>query len=171
MKSKPCPKCNHGERNHGAYCRDCTNVYAKERRKSFKEKTHIPAAQPGRGLSGEEKATYAKEYNKKWREAKGNEILRAEKRAYRHAIRAEGLAAYGGKCSCCGEEIQNFLTIEHLVARDPNILKHKQRGHNEWLRLKRMGWPKDDYTILCFNCNSAKGIYGECPHKSNLKDG
>jgi hypothetical protein len=30
--------------------------------------------------------------------------------------------------------------------------------------LKRQGWPKDGYTVLCLNCNIAKGATGTCPH-------
>jgi hypothetical protein len=33
------------------------------------------------------------------------------------------------------------------------------------MRLKKHGWPKEGFTILCFNCNCAKGIYGTCPHQ------
>src|SRR5689334_23309544 len=28
-------------------------------------------------------------------------------------LRAEVIAAYGGKCACCGETEQKFLTIDH----------------------------------------------------------
>ena len=30
--------------------------------------------------------------------------------------------------------------------------------------LKKLGYPKDGYQLLCHNCNCAKGWYGACPH-------
>jgi hypothetical protein len=30
--------------------------------------------------------------------------------------------------------------------------------------LKRNGYPKG-FRVLCHNCNSARGLYGYCPHK------
>jgi hypothetical protein len=31
-----------------------------------------------------------------------------------------------------------------------------------WLRDN--GWP-EGYRVLCHNCNSARGLYGYCPHE------
>jgi predicted HNH restriction endonuclease len=30
--------------------------------------------------------------------------------------------------------------------------------------LKRQGFPKDEFQLLCSNCNQAKHRYGQCPH-------
>lgn len=30
-------------------------------------------------------------------------------------------------------------------------------------QLRDQGYP-DDYTILCFNCNIARSLFGRCPH-------
>lgn len=79
-------------------------------------------------------------------------------------LRMEMIEAYGGKCSCCGEDTYEFLTLEH---KNNNGAAHrKHRGTNTIiLELKNLGWPKDDYTILCWNCNSSKFMYGICPHQ------
>lgn len=73
---------------------------------------------------------------------------------------------YGGRCSCCGERDPRLLTLEH-----------KNGGGNEHRRrcggtstcvlkdVKRLGWPKDDFDILCFNCNLASSGGKICPHK------
>lgn len=71
---------------------------------------------------------------------------------------------YGGKCACCGETEYAFLAFDHI---DGGGNKHRR---NE--KIGNMGrWAYDNgfpdiLQILCHNCNSAKGFYGECPHKS-----
>lgn len=85
-------------------------------------------------------------------------------RQYRKKLRLEAVAAYGGRCACCGEERPEFLTIDHIHGGGK---KHQREsgGTKAILReLKRMGWPKDRFQLLCYNCNCAKGFYGRCPH-------
>jgi hypothetical protein len=36
-----------------------------------------------------------------------------------------------------------------------------------WLALN--GFPKDRYQLLCWNCNVAKGKYGQCPHRRDAE--
>ncbi len=31
--------------------------------------------------------------------------------------------------------------------------------------IKRLGYPKDVFQVLCFNCNYSKNSWGYCPHK------
>lgn len=56
--------------------------------------------------------------------------------------------------------------MDHMMGRG-NILRAQNRkhhaGHGLYYRLKREEYPKD-YQVLCFNCNIAKGLFGECPH-------
>lgn len=89
-------------------------------------------------------------------------ILRESKhrKISRMRLKAETFAAYGGRCTCCKEDRLPFLTIEHVNGRDGSQF----RSHKEFARLKKLGYPKDNITILCFNCNCAKGAYGSCPH-------
>jgi hypothetical protein len=70
------------------------------------------------------------------------------------------LRAYGSRCACCGENEIWFLALDHIGGRDKTI----NRGKQELSRLRRLGWPKDNYQLLCHNCNLAKGFYGVCPH-------
>ncbi len=71
--------------------------------------------------------------------------------------------AYGRMCVCCGETTDEFLTIDHI-----NGDGKEQRGkmntvqHLSWII--KQGFPYD-LQLLCFNCNCAKGFFGECPHK------
>ena len=81
-------------------------------------------------------------------------------------LRIEFINAYGGKCDCCGESYYEFLTLDHIYGGGG---KHRKKIKYNLLKvLKREGWPKDKYRLLCWNCNSALGRYGYCPHKQNV---
>lgn len=103
---------------------------------------------------------YLKNYRKEYWQA---HRLEARKHGYksRLAIKIEGIQRYGGKCACCGETEVKFLTMEHKKGR----VKGERRvtGHKAWQQAKQEGWP-NIYTVLCFNCNCAKGAFGVCPH-------
>lgn len=91
------------------------------------------------------------------------EYRRAETRRLREIV----IRAYGGACACCGEDIHEFLTIDH-VKGDGWREKNKYR-RERWLRLIiERGFP-DDYQILCFNCNCAKGNGTHCPHEDMVR--
>lgn len=89
-------------------------------------------------------------------------------RQHRHKLREEFLTAYGSKCKCCGETTKEFLTLEHKRG-DGKQHRKKVGGNTVYHDLKRRGWPKHDYELLCFNCNLTKHIYGICPHKRLTK--
>lgn len=84
---------------------------------------------------------------------------------YRRELRAEMIAAYGGECACCHIAFPEFLTLEH---RNLDGAAHRAAvGRNaqaQILDLQRRGWPRDGYTLLCFNCNLASYHHGSCPH-------
>ena len=95
-------------------------------------------------------------------------------RAYNKRVRSEMLDVYGRKCSCCSEDNVVFLTLDHLrgssdgVPVNHGFYSRPSRGIGEYLRLRKLGWPKDGYRILCMNCNFAIGIYGYCPHNKQV---
>jgi hypothetical protein len=95
------------------------------------------------------------------------------RKSCRRRIREEFIAEYGGRCVCCGESEPKFLCLDHV---DGDGAKHrKELSPNRGTRggaatalledLKRRGWPKDKYQLLCYNCNNAKAHYGTCPHQ------
>lgn len=102
------------------------------------------------------------EYQKIYRK-NNRSILTIKKKEYWKKVRLEGIIIYGGKCICCGESKQEFLTLDHITGR--SIKEKGITGQKFFGLLKSQGWPKDNYQLLCFNCNCAKGIYGICPHK------
>jgi hypothetical protein len=76
--------------------------------------------------------------------------------------KTELLAAYGNACTCCGERHRQFLTVEH-IRRDGH--KHRLKTPNVYADLKRRKYPKDGFTILCFNCNLVTRQGDPCPHR------
>lgn len=85
----------------------------------------------------------------------------AQKR-YRDRWRDAAYAAYGGVCSCCGEDDWRFLTIDHV-----NGLQGEKRVWTGTLYklLRDLGYPPS-YALLCFNCNIGRARNGGvCPHQ------
>lgn len=80
-------------------------------------------------------------------------------RQYRRARKLEMIKAYGGKCRLCSEEHPEFLTIDHV---NGNGRQHRKQigyigGADFYAWLRRQGYPRDDFQLLCFNCNCSKG--------------
>lgn len=76
------------------------------------------------------------------------------------------IAAYGGACVCCGETERDFLTIDHALgngAQERRLLNNGT-GARFYQSLRRRGYPKEYYRLLCMNCNFAIGHFGACPH-------
>lgn len=78
-------------------------------------------------------------------------------------LKVEVIQEYGGKCVCCSESHFEFLQIDHIHGNG-RAHRKKIRG-NIYSWLKRNGFPKDRFQLLCSNCNFSKGRYGYCPHK------
>ena len=94
---------------------------------------------------------------------------------WRDKIRLEVLTAYGSKCQCpggCDVSESKFLSLDHI---NNDGHKHRRTLYSGktmgdplrvYLDVKRRGFPKDEYRLLCHNCNQARAFYGECPHAS-----
>lgn len=81
-------------------------------------------------------------------------------------LRAELIAAYGGKCACCGEAESTFLDLDHV--HNNGNAHRREVGNNTviMLRLREQGWPAGDFQLLCCNCNQGKARNGGvCPHQ------
>lgn len=103
------------------------------------------------------------------------ESRRAYKRQHaaitRIKVRQEIMSEYGGRCDCCGENNSIFLSIDHIAV---DGAKHRATinsvgGSSFYAWLKRNGFPKDNFRLLCYNCNHATGAYGVCPHKGIIE--
>lgn len=88
---------------------------------------------------------------------------------YHQSLRQKVLSHYGGQkpvCKCCGESNTAFLTIDHINGGGSQHRKRVRTDFYGWL--VRENYPKG-FQLLCFNCNSAKHIYGICPHKGGQR--
>lgn len=120
-------------------------------------------------LSSEKKAEYLADMREKYKTTWGP-TARANAKRSRVKVKAEVIAAYGGKCACCGETELDFLSIDHIFGSGK---KHVQslnigRGFQFYGYLRRNGFPdKDKLRVLCMNCNFALGVSrcDVCPHQ------
>ncbi len=88
----------------------------------------------------------------------------------RRDLRLQVIEAYGARCQCpggCSEEYEEFLAIDHI---DGAGAEHRREiGQKIYSWLKRNGWPKSNFRLLCHNCNSSMGLYGYCPHERQTR--
>lgn len=66
------------------------------------------------------------------------------------------------RCACCGLETVEFLCIDHINGGGQKHRKEINTG-NFYHWLIKSGFPAG-FQTLCYNCNMAKGFYGQCPH-------
>ena len=108
-----------------------------------------------------------REYNKKY-ELRNSERRREYAKERNQRTRAKFLEMYGGKCACCGETEQRFLTLDHV--NDNGSGHRAKRGRRGTLRDAITKFAPDEYQVLCFNCNSGRAVNGgTCPHKSPIE--
>lgn len=88
---------------------------------------------------------------------------RANSRKSSAKRRHEVLQAYGGRCACCGETTEVFLTIDHIFNDGAVERKAGGSGTSFYASLKKRKFPPG-YQVLCRNCNWAKHVLGTCPH-------
>jgi hypothetical protein len=89
------------------------------------------------------------------------EITRRKITIRSHKLRI--IAGYGGKCVCCGDKNFEFLTIDHING-DGKLHRLEVGQSSVYRDLIKRGYPKENYRLLCMNCNFSMGKYGYCPH-------
>lgn len=88
------------------------------------------------------------------------------KKNYYLNLKMSLINGYGGICECCGEHEAYFLTIDHINGGGRKETKTlKKIGSSFYKYLIDNGYPKDNYRLLCYNCNCSRGYYGYCPHE------
>ena len=88
---------------------------------------------------------------------------------YTRRLKAEMIDAYGGQCTCCGENRSVMLALDHVNGNGKEDRDEKGRGRAMYGRLRSLGWPQEGYRLLCHNCNTSLGFHGYCPHPSNRR--
>src|ERR1035438_5089999 len=90
---------------------------------------------------------------------------RERSKVWKFKLKAEVMGHYSkAKCACCGELDIHFLTIDHINGGGCEQRRQMGKGATIYSWLKNHNYPSG-YQVLCYNCNCAKGHYGECPHK------
>ena len=124
---------------------------------------HSKKLGPGRKLTDAEKT-------RRWRRNHLEQLRRKDRYAYKknrekilasyRQAKADAIAAYGGKCACCGEASLCFLTLDHVFNDGAAHRKKAGLGRASWSiyrYLRRRGYPQDGrFQVLCYNCNCAK---------------
>lgn len=102
--------------------------------------------------------------------AKNRERILLQKRLESRDRKKIVIDHYGGKCECCGENILEFLTIDHINNDGASHRRElKGKGIKVYKDIIKNNFPKGRFRVLCFNCNITRGFYGYCPHKPNDK--
>lgn len=85
---------------------------------------------------------------------------KAAGKKYRSKVKTAVLAEYGGCClnPACKETDPACLTIDHVF--DDGAEERKKLKTGLYAMLRRWGYPKDRYQLLCHNCQWRKRAYG-----------
>jgi hypothetical protein len=81
----------------------------------------------------------------------------------RKKLRIDTVVAYGGKCCSCSIDDVEVLDVDHIDNSGAEDRKNNLWGYNLYRHLKKLGWPKENFQLLCKNCNWKK-------HLKNLKE-
>ena len=114
---------------------------------------------------------HLKEQRMIWRE-KNREVLRERAnrwlRQHRKEWKLEVIKKYGGKCDCCGIKDIEFLTIDHIKGNGKAERKKLNSTYAIYRKLHKNPINKNEYRILCMNCNFATRLGNICPHKKRI---
>jgi len=72
-------------------------------------------------------------------------------------LRLNVIKGYGGKCELCGEDNPHFLTIDHVNGGGGEERKMLGSWGALYRKLRDNNYPRDNYRLLCYNCNCALG--------------
>ena len=106
------------------------------------------------------------ELDRLWRK-KNKESIDAKRKQRHWDLKLEVWSHYGTVCTCCGESVKEFLTIDHINGGGGKHRKELRASGSQHIYqwLKKNDYP-EGYRVLCMNCNFAFGMYGFCPHKT-----
>lgn len=114
--------------------------------------------------------------SRKYREENGDKIRAYQAKYYkehktpekerRHVAQVSWkerfIEMYGGECSCCGETVIEFLTIDHVQGQAGK--KYRECSTRAYKHAAKEYRP-DLFRVLCMNCNMAVRWGRICPHQ------
>lgn len=90
-----------------------------------------------------------------------------EKSNNRHReYQRKAIEMYGNKCACCGEKELAFLALDHI---NGSSRKRKNETASKAWRNAIRDNDKNEYRVLCHNCNQATKRGKVCPHTLKQK--
>lgn len=101
---------------------------------------------------------------------KNREAMLKRSRIFNLNLRLEVIFHYSAgtsKCSCCGENKLEFLSIDHISGGGTSHRESVGYGSRFYLWLRKNKYP-EGYRVLCHNCNMSLGQYGYCPHGKEI---
>lgn len=91
----------------------------------------------------------------------------ARRKSFREVTRSRVIAAYGGRCSCCGESDPNVLQLDHIKGGgNAHRRMIGDSGHGLCRWAVAHAFPKDVLQLLCANCHMAKTQTGDCTYRA-----
>lgn len=144
----------------GKWCKDCHRDKLKERRSRYWARGLCLCSRP-----------VAENRKRCSRCIESNNLAKtgAAGSARRRKVKEGVFTHYGGKCTCCGESQMQFLSLDHV---NNDGAQHRRSlgtmvsgGVSFYYWVRKNGYPSY-LQILCFNCNHAKALFGQCPHKA-----
>ena len=81
---------------------------------------------------------------------------------YRKELRMSVIKGLGGKCVCCGESEDQFLSIHHIGGGGRKHEEEVGRGGGIFRDIRKQGYPTNRYQVLCHNCHFAREWFGHC---------
>ena len=77
------------------------------------------------------------------------------KHNYQINLKLKAYRMYGNSCALCRCNQPQYLTIDHI---NNNGNHHRKSIYNIYSWLKNHNYPRDNYQVLCFNCNYLKSF-------------
>lgn len=94
----------------------------------------------------------------------------AEKRAYTIKLRLVCVTTYGGKCTCCGDNRNEYLILDHINGGGAKHRETEKGSKAMYLWAQRNNFPPV-LQLLCANCHLAKHRGISCPHSMTVGTG
>ena len=159
------------EQENSEHLREYRHRYYEENKPELLAKQTAYVKRRLSGPEGSSLREYKYALTSRWRKTeRGKELNRMYMRNRTQQLREEMLNVFGNRCACCGEDRKPFLTLDHIGGG--GLAHRKSVGNAAWAVLnsvKKLGWPKDKFRILCMNCNFATRSGRECPHDSMVE--
>ena len=170
-KENKCIMCGNQLDRDGIRCIKCTNI-DNQRMKNMRDKRKSQGICPicGQNPLGQDNVAYCDECSQKRSEWYATSETRIKNKQRFDNERNQVFNYYGNQCSCCGENILDFLEIDHINADGNKHRKQINKYGSQFYRwLIDNNFP-DGFRTLCSNCNKARyKNNGVCPHE-NQKD-